>query len=483
MSSCRTVRPRKAAVSAGSAGIRQQRFLVVGLGRAGTAMARFLISRGAVVFGFDESEDVVRSRMVNRLRRSGMRLAQDSVPRSTGWAVVSPGIGDQHPVVRKLRSLRVPVLDELDLASSLLPGPIVAVTGTNGKSTTTALIARILEEAGYRVFCGGNLAPGQPLSEALLLPAQEYYVVETSSFQLERARLLKPAVAVILNLSPDHLNRHRTMACYAESKFRILDRQDRGDIAVLNYDDQLLLPARNRGRAERCYFSMRHRVRGAYLVRKAIWFRGERLCAVSKLVLLGRHNVQNALAAVAAASALGVRAAAVRRALAAFRGLEHRLEQVAVIDGVTYVNNSMCTNPAAGAQSLAALAGAGLPGKAHRVVLIAGGREKGLPIEEYVEAMCRFAKRVMLLGESGERLGRKLTCRGFGSFDLCSDLRSAIGAARAAARPGDTVLFSPGFASFDQFADFQARGRAFRLAVKRMCPVGSGGTGCGATRD
>jgi UDP-N-acetylmuramoylalanine--D-glutamate ligase len=432
-------------------------------------MARFLLSRGADVAGYDENGEALAARPVQTLQRNGMRLAHDPGFGPVDWAVVSPGISEEHPVVRRLRNQGVPVADELDLASQWLPGTLVGVTGTNGKSTTTVLIARMLEAAGRRVFCGGNLAPGQPMSEALALPARDYYVAEVSSFQLERARWFRPRVAVVLNLTPDHLNRHGSMARYAACKLRILDRQTTDDFAVLNYDDDLVRRSRGRGQGERFFFSLRRRVRGAYAVRGRLWFRGEPLIHERRMALPGRHNIQNGLAAAAVARLLGVRTAAVRKVLTTFPGLEHRLELVATIDGVKYVNNSMCTNPAAGARSLEALAGE--PERAPRdraVVLIAGGREKDLPFDEYVDAMTRYARWVVLTGENRERLARALGSRGFGRFDVAPDLRSAVAAGRAGAGRGGTVLFAPGFASFDQFADFRARGEAFRKAVGRL---------------
>jgi UDP-N-acetylmuramoylalanine--D-glutamate ligase len=446
--------------------VKGARVLVVGLGRSGVAVARFLLRSGARVVAFDETPEALKSAAVSSLKKAGMAVRRDPsrVMRDAGdfdWAVVSPGISNNRPLVQTLRRRLVPVVDELDLASRLVAGPIVAVTGTNGKSTTTALIAEMLATAGRSVFCGGNLAPGQPLSAALLENARDYYVVETSSFQLERARWLKPRVAVILNITADHLNRHGTVRRYADCKLRILDRQDAGDYAVLNRDDPLVYAARSRGRGEKHFFSMRRHDADAFLADEALWSDGREVLPVSALKLLGRHNVQNCLAAITTVRLLGVGLNAVRRTLKTFAGLPHRLEHVRRHLGVDYINSSMTTNPAAGAGTLEAVAKA----RGKRVILIAGGREKALPTAEYVRAMKKHAKWVVLVGESSARLARELEELGFRRYEVVTDLAAALGAARTRADAGDAVLFAPGFASFDQFRDFEARGEAFRRAV------------------
>jgi UDP-N-acetylmuramoylalanine--D-glutamate ligase len=454
--------------------------LVVGLGRSGTAVARFLLRAGARVIGSDEDAAVLESEPVSRLRKAGMTTTQRPGLAQVDWAVVSPGISNNRPLVQALRRRLIPLVDELDLAGRLLAaspagrrasGPIVAVTGTNGKSTTTALIAQMLEESGKSVFCGGNLAPGQPLSVALLEGPRDYYVVETSSFQLERARWLKPRVAVILNISADHLNRHGTVRRYADCKLRILDRQDRDDYAVLNRDDPFVFAARTRGKGQKHFFSMRRRAVDACLADGSVWAEGREVLPIYKLKLPGTHNIQNCLAAIATARLLGVGLVPIRRALKTFAGLPHRLEHVRRFRGVDYINSSMTTNPVAGARSLEAIAEAREAKSGRRgrqVVLIAGGREKALPTAVYVRAMKKYAKWVILVGESSTRLARELDDLGFRGYGILPDLKAALRAARDKARDGDAVLFAPGFASFDQFRDFEARGEAFRKEVSSL---------------
>ncbi len=437
------------------------RFLVLGLGRSGQSVSRFLLRAGAEVLGWDENRAVRTSEAVAGLKQQGLELTNQPDAVNPKWAIVSPGIPDSHPVVKALLKHGTKVADELDFSSCFVPGPLVVVTGTNGKSTTTTLIARILVASGKKVFWGGNLAPGKPLSQALGQAARDYYVVETSSFQLERARWLKPKVAVVLNITPDHLNRHQTMAAYAESKLRVLDRQTREDFAVLNRDDERVRQARARGRGRKRFFSTRGRANGACLVNGDIWCLGRRVMPKTQLALPGEHNVENALAACLASGLLGAGPGPMQQVLSRFRGLEHRMERVAVINRVVFVNNSMSTNPVAAARSLAAAA------ERRGVVLIAGGREKGLPLDDYLAAIERHAKWVVLTGENRHRLARALKQRGFSRWSKAADLESAVRAAQGRAVAGDTVLFSPGFASFDQFADFQARGEAFRVLVRK----------------
>jgi UDP-N-acetylmuramoylalanine--D-glutamate ligase len=444
--------------------------LVVGMGRSGTSVARFLLRAGANVIGSDENPAALDSESVSRLRKAGMTTTRRPESARVDWAVVSPGISNNRPLVQALRRRSVPIVDELDLASRFVGGPIIAITGTNGKSTTTALTARMLENSGRSVFCGGNLAPGQPFSSALLASRKDYYVVEVSSFQLERVRWLKPKVAVILNITPDHLNRHSTVHRYAECKLRILDRQDCGDNAVLNHDDPLVHAARARGKAEKHFFSMRRHGVDAYLADGSLWAGGHKVLPVRQLRILGRHNIQNCLAAIATVRLLGVGLAPIRRTLKTFTGLPHRLEHIRRFRGVDYINSSMTTNPAAGAKSLEAVAssGGGEGRGARGVVLIAGGREKALPIAEYVRAMSQHASWVLLVGESSKRIARELAVLGFHRYDVFPDLRAATIVARAKARAGDAVLFAPGFASFDQFRDFEDRGEAFRREVSNL---------------
>lgn len=460
--------------------------VILGLGRAGQAAARVLLKAGARVYGFEESEKVWSSSSVRRLMGKGLNQGKNYQKLNPDWVITSPGFSDDHPVIQFFKKKGKKVVDELDFASRFLPRNLIAVTGTNGKSTTVALIAALLKAAGKKVFEGGNLSPGKPLSYALLLPAQDYYVVEVSSFQLERARWLTPKVAVILNITPDHLNRHKTMKNYIECKARILDRQGPNDWAVLNYDDEVVRALSSRGKAEKVFFSLKKMVPGGYLARGWFYFRNsvgrERIARVADLKLFGTHNLENALAAISVARLIGIEVSKICKGLKSFTGLEHRLEPVRRLRGVFYLNNSMCTNPRAVVRSLEAVRDSLIKGR-QKIILITGGKEKGLPIAEYLDAINRWAAWVIIMGENRYRLAQALSQLGYDRFEVipmehgrqkAEDGRRrvmelAVEAARKRAKPGDVVLFSPAFASFDMWTDFQKRGKAFKDVVNRLC--------------
>jgi UDP-N-acetylmuramoylalanine--D-glutamate ligase len=271
---------------------------------------------------------------------------------------------------------------------------------------------------------------------------------------------LRPRIGLLLNVTPDHLDRHGSLAEYIECKYRLFDRQDESDSAVLGYDDPLARRASSRGRGQKFYFSDVERVKGAYVSRGWLCFEGARVARADGTRLAGRHNRLNALAAMCAARLAGAGPNAIRRGLVGFGGLPHRLELVRVRRGVSFVNNSMCTNPAAAVRSLQAFD--------RRVVLIAGGRNKGLPLEPYADEIVRRASWAVLIGEVRDRLARELATRGFNRFETSPSLREAVGLAAGRARRGDTVLFSPGFASFDMFRDFRDRGRRFSNEARRL---------------
>ncbi|MGQ9707908.1 MAG: UDP-N-acetylmuramoyl-L-alanine--D-glutamate ligase [bacterium] len=445
--------------------LKDSRLIILGLGRAGRAATRFLLKVGARVAGYDDNTRVWVTPQVKSLLQQGLKMARITTLKSSNLAhltvIASPGFPSNHRVIRFFEERGVLVLDELDFASQFLPGRLIAVTGTNGKSTTVALIASILKEAGSKVFMGGNLAPGKPLGLALLGTPRDFYVIEVSSFQLERAHFIAPKVAVILNITQDHLDRHRTFAHYVRCKARILERQSAEDWAVLNYDDPVVREMRNLAQAKRLFFSLKRRVNGGYLHNNSFFFQGSAIASTSTLASVRTSPiVDNALAAITVARILGVGRAAIIRALRKFRGLEHRLEPVACIRQVKYINNSMCTNPMAGIRSLEAFP--------KRVILIAGGKEKNVLILDYLKAIKRRAKWVVLLGENSERLADGLQGLGFFSFEIACSMRAAVRAASRRANPGDIILFSPGFASFDMFRDFQDRGKAFKNEVKRL---------------
>jgi UDP-N-acetylmuramoylalanine--D-glutamate ligase len=438
-----------------------QRVLILGLGRAGRSLARYLLSRGTEVLVFDDDPRAFEHDDVRQLSRDGsFRRLSELTDVSVDFAIASPGFTEESRAIQALRRRQIRVIDEIEFGYEIVGKRIVAVTGTNGKSTTTTLIGEMLKADGRDSFYGGNLAPGLPFSSALLSGPKDLYVLEVSTFQLERCEHFAPRVALLLNIAEDHLDRHGSFERYRQLKFSIFQNQTAEDFAIVNQDDEQVSAVRKSIRSRVLTFSLVDPKADAALDGEQLRLQGKPLMAAREVRLPGRHNIANALAAMLAAEVVNVKHESMVRVLTTFAGLEHRLELVREIAGVRYVNNSMCTNPAAAVQSLQAFDAP--------VLLITGGREKGLPIDDYLAQIKARAKAAILVGENRVRLFDRLKGIGYGRMQVAETLAEAVQRARTEAEPGDIVLFSPGFASFDAYADFQERGRAFKDAVAEL---------------
>jgi UDP-N-acetylmuramoylalanine--D-glutamate ligase len=444
--------------------------LVIGLGRSGLASLRVLARHGVRLYATDEKPREALSETIATAEASGAVFVEpaelDGLLGTIAWAVLSPGVPPISPVVRALHQRNVPVIGEIELAYRLCNAPIVAVTGTKGKSTTTALIGHLLRACGLQVRVGGNI--GNPLiDEVEGTTSDEWVVAEVSSFQLETIRAFKPRVAVLLNIAPDHLDRYPSMDEYAEAKYRICANQSMSDWFVGNLDDPRIEAlawryGNARVQARQLWYTLREE-KGAtmYLRDGALTYapvtgdpRPIPLLPVSEIPLLGEHNVQNTMAALLAALALGCPPAALRRALTSFVPMPHRLEKVAEIDGVSYVDDSKSTNPSA---AIAALRSFDRP-----IVLIAGGRSKGSDFVAMGAEICGRVKALVTIGETALEIRRAaagVPAIGAGSME------DAVHQARRLSAPGDVVLLSPGCASFDMFASAEDRGNQFAAAV------------------
>ncbi|MCZ7652939.1 MAG: UDP-N-acetylmuramoyl-L-alanine--D-glutamate ligase [Thermoanaerobaculia bacterium] len=441
------------------------RALVYGLGLSGLAAAGLLRRKGAEVIGFDD-RPLPPDRLGELAADPGFRLLDSGAPRALparlpdGLEVViaSPGVPADRPLLAAARERGIPVVAEVELAWQHLDGRVVAVTGSNGKSTTTALTGALLAAAGPAVEICGNI--GVPLSACVEGPPGRLFVVELSSFQLEGVASLAPAAAALLNVSPDHLDRHGDLDAYRAAKQRIFAFQGPGDVAVVHGDEPGLAPE---GLAARLrHFSL------AGPVGDGCWLDGERvverapgelpaeLFRLADLPLVGRHNVENAMAAALLALAAGAPRASLPAAIRAFRGLPHRLQRVGERGGVAYFDDSKGTNVGATARSLEGFA----PASVH---LILGGRNKGADLGGLRPSVARAARAVYLIGEAAAELAPALA----GACPLvpCGTLDVAVARAAAAARPGEAVVLSPACASFDQFRDFVHRGREFQRLV------------------
>jgi UDP-N-acetylmuramoylalanine--D-glutamate ligase len=437
-------------------------YLVVGLARSGIAAALALRARGQQVIGLDRGAlGELSESGVRELVGAGVELHCDEpgveLLERVGAVVKSPGVPAEAPVIAQARARAIPVLGELELAWRLLPNEFVAVTGTNGKTTTVELVGHIHREAGVPVAVAGNV--GVALSGLVgRTPPRTVIVCEASSFQLQDTLAFAPEAAVLLNLTPDHLDRHGTIEAYLAAKLQIFARQNTEDLAVVPLDFQAdVFP----GTARRVRFgedpaAELREERGTLL------WDGRPLLACRELRLRGRHNVQNAMAAAAVCLARGLDPESVRAGLRGFAGVAHRLEDVARRDGVLYVNDSKATNVASTLVALEAMESDGLP--AH---LILGGKGKGQDFAALRLAVKRSCRAVYLIGEDAAAIAAAFAGASV-KVHACGDLDRAVERASAEARAGEVVLLSPGCASFDQFADFEARGERFAELVELL---------------
>lgn len=438
---------------------------VVGMARSGVAAAVLAARYGADVF-------VSESAAPERVAAAAARLEAAGIPYEAGGhserlfasdlLVVSPGVPPHAPPLRRAEAEGIPIIGELELAYRVARCRIVAVTGSNGKTTTTALVAALLEGAGMHAVACGNI--GLPFSAvADDLAADDVAVVEASSYQLATIAAFRPDVAVLLNLQPDHLDWHGSLEAYRAAKHRIAQNQGPADALVLNADDPALAPEGLVSAARRYFFSLEREEGMAAFVRAGVLYcrlqgEAQAVLATSELLVPGRHNVANAAAAVLAAALSGADVPAMADALRSFRGIEHRLEDCGRVGAVRFVNDSKATNVDATCTAVRAIEAP--------LHLILGGRDKGAPYTPIVAAGGDRVRSVVVLGEAADRIERDLA----GAFPLrrARDLEEAVALAAAAASAGDVVLLSPACSSFDMFEDFEARGRAFKAAVAAM---------------
>jgi UDP-N-acetylmuramoylalanine--D-glutamate ligase len=445
-----------------------KRVLVVGLGKSGVASALFLKAQGAQVTVSDtKSGDELRNE-IPVLLDHGITVETgghgDRTFRGQDLIVVSPGIPVDAPPLVQARALGEAVIGEIELAAQFLPGPIVAITGSNGKTTTTTLAGEIMTAAGFPALVGGNI--GTPaISLAERAQPETVIVLEISSFQLETIRTFRPKVAVILNVTPDHLDRHRTFEAYVDAKARIFENQQASDFAVLNADDPTCVAMASRTRAKVFWFSRQKEVeQGAWVRDGNIVFRDARveqktqqreIMQVSEIPLKGAHNLENVLAAVSAGVLMGCAPDKIRQAVRDFKAVEHRLEFVATIRGVDYYNDSKATNVDATIKALESL-----PANIH---LILGGKDKGSDYSVLNELLRQRVKRVYTIGAAAVKIESQI--KGV-EIVHAETLENAIRKASAVAQPGDVVLLAPACASFDQFKNYEHRGKAFKEIVR-----------------
>ncbi len=444
--------------------------LVVGLGKSGVASALFLKNRGARVAVSDtKSGDELRNE-IPVLLDHGITVETgghgERTFRGQDLIVVSPGVPVDAPPLVQARSLGESVIGEIELAAEFLPGPIVAITGSNGKTTTTTLTGDIMAAGGFSTLVGGNI--GTPaISLAERAKPETVIVLEVSSFQLETIQNFRPRVAVVLNVTPDHLDRHRTFEIYANAKARVFENQQEDDFAVLNADDPTCVEMGARTRARLFWFSRQGEVqRGAWVREEKILFRdksGQReILHVSEIPLKGAHNLENVLAAVCTGLLMGCAPEKIRQAVRDFKAVEHRLEFVATIKGVDYYNDSKATNVDATIKALESF-----PSNIH---LILGGKDKGSDYTVLNDLLRKRVKRVYTIGAAAAKIESQIVTAKDGGPELvhAETLENALRKANAVAQGGDIILLAPACASFDQFKSYEHRGKVFKEIVQSL---------------
>ncbi len=444
--------------------LQDKRVLVVGLGKSGVASALFLRSRGARVTVSDSKPEAELRDEILLLLDHGITVETgghgDRTFRGQDLIVVSPGVPFDAPQLEQARALGEPVIGEIELAAQFISGPIVAITGANGKTTTTTLAGEIIAAGKFPTLVGGNI--GTPaITFADQAHADTWTVLEVSSFQLETAVTFRPRISVVLNITPDHLDRHKTFENYVNAKVRVFENQQPDDFTVLNADDPTTAALGGRTRAQLFWFSRKKEVeKGTFVHGGNIFFRNGKsereIMPVSEIPLKGAHNLENVLAGVAIGALAGCQPVQIRDAVKNFKAVEHRLEFVAQVEGVDYYNDSKATNVDATIKALESF-----PANIH---LILGGKDKGSDYSVLNDLLRQRVKRVYTIGAAAPKIESQIA----GATEILppQTLENAIRRAREFATAGDIVLLAPACASFDQFENYEHRGRVFKEVVR-----------------
>ena len=449
--------------------VKGRKVLVFGAGISGIGAAGLLEANGADVILYDGNEKLDPASLKEQLgEKSSAAVLTGKLPQETitslDMAVLSPGVPTDLPVVLAMKEAGVQVIGEIELAYQFGKGDVLAITGTNGKTTTTSLLGQIMKQAREEVYVVGNI--GNPYTAvAGQMTEQAVTVAEISSFQLETIREFRPKVSAILNITPDHLNRHHTMEAYIEAKENIAVNQTEDDFCILNYEDRLLREFGENLRAKVLYFSSQRKLEeGIFLEDGEIVLclngQKETICHVDELQILGTHNHENVMAAAAMAYVYGVPAQTIRKSVLSFGGVEHRIEYVAEKNGVAYYNDSKGTNPDAAIKGIRAMK--------RPTVLIGGGYDKDSEYTEWIESFDGKVKKLILLGQTREKIARDAKKCGFTDYVFANSFEEAVHMAVQEAVSGDAVLLSPACASWDMFPSYEVRGDKFKEIVNSL---------------
>lgn len=445
-----------------------KKVLVFGSGISGIGAVRLLVEHGAVVVLYDGNERLKKHKLKEQLAEtSKVQIILGDFPESLldslDLVVLSPGVPTDLPVIHAMREKQIDVIGEVELAYAFGKGDVLAITGTNGKTTTTTLLGEIMKAYQEEVFVVGNI--GNPYTVAASqMKEGAVAVAEMSSFQLESIVTFRPRVSAILNLTPDHLNRHHTMEAYVEAKKKIAMNQTDEDYCVLNYEDERTREFGGQVRCRVLYFSSQRKLeRGIYLDQGNMIYKNPDeviVCNVEQLPVLGTHNYENVMAAVAMAALYGVPVEVIRKVILRFRGVEHRIEYVAEKNGVVYYNDSKGTNPDAAIKGIQAMN--------KRTVLIGGGYDKHSEYTEWIKAFDGKVKKLILLGETKRKIADAAEKCGFHDYMFADTLKEAVLLAAETASGGEAVLLSPACASWDMFSSYEVRGEKFKEIVNSL---------------
>lgn len=449
--------------------IKNQNILVIGLGRSGIAALQAMLKLGANVSVQDsKTAEEIDPQLLAFLKGRNVTCYFGENPQDMSlfdMLILSPGVSPELDFIRQAKEAGAEIIGELEIAYRIGRGNFVAITGTNGKTTTTTLTGEIFKKAKKKTYVVGNIGVAV-ISKALTAEEDSWMITETSSFQLETIRYFKPVVSAILNLTPDHMDRHKTMENYGKAKAKIFQNQDESQYLILNYDDKACFELARDCRAKVVPFSRRQILDfGACVQDDTLMIKNERgeiipLCRTGELQIPGTHNLENALAAAAIAYFAGVEPEAIRQGLKEFQGVEHRIEYCGEVDGVRFVNDSKGTNPDASIKAVQAIKG--------RIILIAGGYDKGSSFEELIRSFDGKVKHMVLLGKTAPRIKETAEKLGFTNSVIVKDMEECVKEGFRLAEPGDTVLLSPACASWDMYTSFEQRGKHFKSCVERL---------------
>jgi len=439
--------------------------LILGLGISGVSTVKALTKLGANVFIADLKTREELKDYIDEIDDLDLQLylGTNNVPLDNIDLIVkSPGIPLNNPVIKKAKEKNIEVITDLELAYRIFPNrTYIAITGTNGKTTTTTLTGQLFKEAGFTTHVSGNIGVGI-LWDVINSGEGDVFVIETSSFQLENTKEFKPKVSVIINITPDHLDWHGSYENYIEAKKKIFKNQTKEEYTVLNYDDLTLRKLENEVKSNLVWFSADSVLsKGVYIEDDHIVINNGKnpmkVMPIDEIQILGRHNLENVLASICVGWIMGLDIETMRKAIKEFKGVEHRIEYVTTIDGISFYNDSKGTNPDASIKAINAVK--------PPIILIAGGKDKGIPFDEWVQSFNGRVKHVVLLGEAKDKIKNVLLKYGFNDMYLVNNMKEAVHKSFELAQNGDSVLLSPACTSWDMYKNFEERGKDFKEAV------------------